>query len=356
MLYTVQAYRGLAVILVVLFHGTIIVANRYGVPPFLDVFRFGFSGVHLFFVLSGFIILTAHIKDIGVPGRLGWYVSRRVIRIYPLYWIIFFVWGGWKLVSLNPNINEFALNAFLFTSKSKLVIPVSWTLLYEILFYAIFAVLVIHKRIGVSLIVIWFVSILFTKGSVSYHFLHPFNLLFIFGLTAAALFHWLKKLSASAIKIISMTSLALGAIMFLGTAVYYSTLTVDQSAWPEHPVTIIGFGLASFLLVVASASESIDNFFKERSLLGLIGNGSYAIYLVHIQFEKIAYDAVKSVDRIWKAGEQSQIISDLLLLFIAIVAVLCGIIIHLAVERPLLSFLREKVNTAGRRVIAVSAD
>ena len=71
MLYSLQAYRGLAVLLVVLYHGNNIVARRYGLAPLNDVFSFGFSGVHLFFVLSGFIILTAHIRDIDTPARLG---------------------------------------------------------------------------------------------------------------------------------------------------------------------------------------------------------------------------------------------------------------------------------------------
>ena len=351
MLFTVQVYRGLAVLLVVLYHGTIIVANRYGIPPFFDIFRLGFSGVHLFFVLSGFIILTAHVKDIGVPGRLAWYVNRRLIRIYPIYWIIFFIWGGWRLISVKPDIKGFVLNALLFMWKGeKLIIPVSWTLVYEIIFYAIFAVLVISKRIGVIVIVIWFVSILLIKDKASHQVLHPLNLMFIFGMTTAGLFFWIKKLNAGLRNIISVTSFVLGAMMFLGTAVYYSTLTVDKLIWSEHPVTIIGFGIASALLILASASESIENFFMKRYLLVLIGNASYSIYLVHIQFEKIAFDAVKSVDLIWQEGGHGQIISDMLLVFIVLVAVLCGIIIHLMIERPLLSFLRGMTNTTGRRM------
>ena len=67
MLYSIQAYRGLAVLIVVFFHGASKVGRKYGIVPFNDFFDTGFSGVHLFFVLSGFIIVTAHVKDIDVP-------------------------------------------------------------------------------------------------------------------------------------------------------------------------------------------------------------------------------------------------------------------------------------------------
>jgi peptidoglycan/LPS O-acetylase OafA/YrhL len=52
-------------------------------------FRWGDAGVEFFFVLSGFIIASAHAGDISRPARLIPYLQRRIIRIYPPYWIIF---------------------------------------------------------------------------------------------------------------------------------------------------------------------------------------------------------------------------------------------------------------------------
>lgn len=349
MIYTIQAYRGIAVLMVALFHGNIMVASRYGVPPFFDIFSLGFAGVHLFFVLSGFIILTAHARDIGHPHRLGWYLGRRLIRIYPIYWLIFFVWGGWKLVSMNPDWVEFARNAFLFMADGKPVIPVSWTLLYEIIFYAVFAILIISKRIGVAIFGIWFLAILLNWGKSNPHLMHPFNLLFILGLTAAVLTFRLRKLSVGVRNICAMAGLMMGIATFLGTAAYYSGLSVDDSAWPQHPVAILGFGLGSALLVLGSASERVEYSFKEKTFLALLGNASYSIYLVHIQFEKIAFNLVKSVGWIWNGGEKSPIIADFLLTYIAGVAVLLGIIVHLKIEKPLLKYLREKMDMAARR-------
>jgi len=349
MLHSIQAYRGIAVLLVVLYHGALRVEKANGMAPFLDVFSVGFSGVHLFFVLSGFIILTAHIRDVGVPSRLFWYLKRRLIRIYPIYWIIFFVLGGWKLISVKPDVEEFALNAFLFSAKTGLVIPVSWTLLYEIIFYAVFAVLVLSKRIGIAAIAIWFALIIASWGSASHHLLHPFNLLFIFGLVASALYFRLREVSATAREGIAATSFGLGALLFVGTAAFYATLDVGEAEWPAHPVTILGFGSATALLVLGSASSRIESFFEKRHLLGLLGNASYSIYLVHLWGEKTAFKLIKAIYPPLADGTgDAQIVADMLLIYIAIMAVLAGIAVHLKVERPLLAFLREKMGAGGR--------
>jgi len=344
MLYSVQAYRGIAVLLVALFHGTIRVEKEYGLAPLNDVFSMGFSGVHLFFVLSGFIILTAHIKDVGAPTRLWWYLKRRFIRIYPIYWIVLLVLGGSKLLLVKGDIEEFVLNALFFTANGRLVITVSWTLLYEIIFYAMFAILVVNRRIGTAVMVAWLLGILLSWEGSAHHMLHPFNLLFIIGLLAAASFFRLRSVNPTSRGAISAASFATGVILFVGTAVYYSSLGVDDAAWPDHPVTILGFGLATALLVMASISPRIEAFFRERELLLLMGNASYSIYLVHLWAEKTAYKLVKAIDPGLAAGTgQNPFVSDLLLLFIVIVAILCGIAVHLKIERPLLAYLREKM-------------
>lgn len=349
MLYSIQAYRGFAVLLVVLFHGTYKVEHNYGIEPFFSMFDFGFSGVHLFFVLSGFIILTAHVKDIGAPRKLFWYFKRRLIRIYPIYWIIFFVLGGWKLISVKVDIEDFYLNAFLFMSDTKLVIAVSWTMLYEIIFYIIFAIFIINKKTGSITIAIWLTLILLNWDNSSLHVLHPFNLLFIFGMLAATLCFKLKKIDIRVTTLISKISFILGVILFIGTAIYYSSLAADASAWPSHPVTILGFGFSSVLLVLGSASQEIESFFKKHKILRLIGDASYSIYLVHLWALKASFNLVRSLmERSFNLTlddgmGQSLLVSNMLLTFIVVLSVLFGILIHLKVERPLLLFLRKKI-------------
>lgn len=51
-------------------------------------FGFGHAGVYFFFVLSGFIIASSHHDDIARPDRVANYLMRRIIRVYPVYWIV----------------------------------------------------------------------------------------------------------------------------------------------------------------------------------------------------------------------------------------------------------------------------
>src|SRR3984885_1419086 len=80
----VEAGRGVAALLVVLYHAALHVegdvpgsAVLWGLP------HFGHAGVDFFFVLSGFIISFVHRKDVGRPDRLGHYLERRFTRVFP---------------------------------------------------------------------------------------------------------------------------------------------------------------------------------------------------------------------------------------------------------------------------------
>ncbi len=69
--------RGLAILLVVVYH-------NFG---FINVFFFGWLGVDLFFVLSGFLITDILLKTVGKKGYLKNFYIRRVLRIFPLYYL-----------------------------------------------------------------------------------------------------------------------------------------------------------------------------------------------------------------------------------------------------------------------------
>ncbi|RLA17325.1 MAG: hypothetical protein DRQ60_02300 [Gammaproteobacteria bacterium] len=349
MLYSIQGYRGIAALLVVLFHGTLKIEYEYGITPLFGIFKNGFSGVHLFFVLSGFIILTAHVKDIGNPSKLGWYFKRRLIRIYPIYWIVFFVLGGWKLVFRSMDLEAFFLNAFLFLPEAEQVIQVSWTLLYEIIFYIFFASLILNKKLGLVTIAAWFISILLIWNSSSPVFLHHFNLLFIFGISAAVLRFKLIRFDSGISSSIAKTCVSLGVVLFLGTSIYYSSLNVSLTQWPTHPVTIFGFGLASFLLVLGSASPGVEAFFRRHKIMSLLGNASYSIYLVHYWCLKAVFNLVRSLMErstgivLNDEAGQSLVVAGVLFVVIVVPSVWAGIWVHLKVEQPLLLFLRKKV-------------
>jgi peptidoglycan/LPS O-acetylase OafA/YrhL len=90
----IEAVRGVAALLVVLFHAGRLLSGPkdYGSLPLGGVFDFGRAGVDVFFVLSGFIISFIHARDVTSDAgprrrRLATFARKRLLRIYPSYWI-----------------------------------------------------------------------------------------------------------------------------------------------------------------------------------------------------------------------------------------------------------------------------
>ena len=75
--------RGLAILLVLLFHFG---ARPQGVPRLLTgLFALGWTGVDLFFVLSGFLITGILIRTKECSNYFRSFYARRALRIFPLY-------------------------------------------------------------------------------------------------------------------------------------------------------------------------------------------------------------------------------------------------------------------------------
>lgn len=105
--------RGIAIILVLLFH----FGEKLPMIPraLMTPFEFGWSGVDLFFVLSGFLITGILMNTRDAPNYFSSFYARRALRIFPIYILSTFVFfhvaiplahhfGIWRLVnhSLEP--------------------------------------------------------------------------------------------------------------------------------------------------------------------------------------------------------------------------------------------------------------
>ncbi|HET9746162.1 MAG TPA: acyltransferase, partial [Chitinophagaceae bacterium] len=69
--------RGIAILLVVFYH-------NFG---FVKYFFFGWLGVDLFFVLSGFLITDILLKTVNKRDYFKNFYAKRVLRIFPLYYL-----------------------------------------------------------------------------------------------------------------------------------------------------------------------------------------------------------------------------------------------------------------------------
>ena len=99
--------RGLAVLMVVFGHG-----NNHGLGPFGDhsLLIRGKLGVYLFFVLSAYL-LDRQIIKMFQQERASWdywfyYISRRILRIFPLFFLALIVFRLANASGLNVVIYE----------------------------------------------------------------------------------------------------------------------------------------------------------------------------------------------------------------------------------------------------------
>ena len=330
-LNSIQAARGIAALLVILFHcGEGILAHpKYGGHDPVDrAFAWGGQGVELFFAISGFIILIAHWKDIDQPGALAGYVRKRILRIYPTYWVV--VLALLPVYLLEPalgNGNELApltlisSGLLVHVDTSATVLAVSWTLFYEVVFYAAFAFLIVARPLGFVVLACWWgLSIARLAGLPVVHsyVLSHYTVLFGFGM-AAAFAYRTGRIRAPGLLAVG------GTLGFVGNGLlsdYAPTLS-------EPAVSIIAGGAAAFALAGFAELERRDRLTVPAPLLA-IGNASYSIYLVHFPVLSLLAKIALHVPHMLRP--------PLVLEFVMIVvAVATGLVFHRLVEAPLLS-------------------
>ena len=143
---SIQFLRFVAASLVVFSHSTdaigMYIANSVS-RSMLYVANFGASGVHIFFVISGFIMVYTSFEKNDENFDSEKFLIRRFIRIYPIFWLYaavyilshYIVLGGYNL-----SILDILRSLLLLPGYSPLIIGPAWTLSFEIYFYICFAV------------------------------------------------------------------------------------------------------------------------------------------------------------------------------------------------------------------------
>ncbi len=346
-LYSIQVFRGVAAVLVVLYHATQFVQAYYQHPPLGGFFLFGFAGVHLFFVLSGFIIFTIHCNDIGKPRKLMRYIKKRLIRIYPIYWFTLAIMAAWYLFAKTITSADILQNIFLLKMPTHWINPVCWTLSFEILFYFIFAFLILNRIIGWAIILSWVAVVAYTNIAgvhlslffIHYAF-HKYTVLFMIGMFFAYLNICLGRLEVTAKNRAAYAALICGPVIFAITAFFVLLHKIVN--WDTWPITL-GFGLSSGIFMLCCLSESIESFFQKQRVLTFIGDASFSIYLLHYFLVSLLIPYSKGL-----FPSISQYSVTLLFALICTLTVLAGCLLYQVVERPMLNFLRKTLLGSNR--------
>lgn len=323
-LLSIELARGIAAIIVVLYHAARHLDKNVGFPLGKQTFQFGHAGVDFFFVISGFIILHVHGDDLGRPGRLGHYASRRFTRIYPIYWVILALTVALALLS-GRVLPDVAWAATLLPTRAEPLVGVAWTLQHEIIFYAIFAVLIVHLRLGLVLLGSWLAVIFLAQAGQAVGlmpiFVSAYNLEFFMGMAAA---WWLRH----GVVTFPRTLFLLGLSMFLGFAAAEVGGIFDGYA----PAARLAYGLSSALVVIGLVAGERRGHFAAASAVPWLGRASYSIYLFHLSFIGVA-------DKVWnRAGLGDWVWAGYG--FIVLAGIGGGILVSRLVEYPLMRLFR----------------
>jgi peptidoglycan/LPS O-acetylase OafA/YrhL len=290
----IDLLRFLAAIAVVLFHYCFrgYAADHMTTMPFesgAPFAKYGFLGVQLFFMISGFVIsMTAG------SGDIQHFVASRISRLYPAFWAcctITFVAslavGG---ALFHVGIRQYLINM---TMLSEFVgFPpidgVYWSLFVEIRFYLLVFIVLMFRQIARMQIFLaaWIVVSLLLHPFVDmpvlqYIFITDYSSYFIAGATFYLI--WKNGVSAGRLLIIA-SCLTLGITKAIDKLVwfraYYST-TINQY--------IVAAIILSFFIIMLLVSTRRTGFFLGRRWV-MLGALTYPLYLIHQNIGYMAFN------------------------------------------------------------------
>jgi len=337
-LQTLQAYRGLAALWVLLYHINAISIARLGKPWGDELFREGLLGVDFFFVLSGFIIYHIHARDLGQPEKAPRYLLKRFFRIYPLLFVVLSVKLFYALVLGAGGVPEHKLNAEVIFS-SFLLLPVSdthgglplidvaWTLSHEFLFYGLFGMgILLGRRFLLGLFTAWGLLVFSIGGfwpgqaGLLIQFLfNPHNLQFMAGLAVGIVAerNFLSSRSGLCLLAFGLVGLVVGLAAF--------PAFVQQSALVKR----LCWGAVFSLIVAGSVEIERARPVAVPRWLTLLGDASYSVYLVHSSIQVLLVLTCHAI------ATDLGLTHFSFLSLVAILSLLGAIGVHFAIEKPL---------------------
>lgn len=308
-----QALRAFAALSVVLLHG-LEIASTYGqAPEILGFFgKWGNCGVDLFFVISGFVMVYIH--SIRPRSPLG-FLSARISRIVPIYWFITITVAIASVVMpsvfrhLDIDAAHFISSLFFFagsTSDLEPILGVGWTLEYEMMFYALFAIaLAFRNELILYLLPTVVLGALAISGLADWIVLE-----FILGMLLARFF-----VNGGQIKNPVLWAVA-GFVLLLAS--------IPFSATAEH-MRVLVWGVPSALIVLSVLYMPQ----QKNRFVSLLGNASYSIYLVHFIALTVIYKIIAVI------GLRDSVNADVLLAITLVIATIAGVVFYRVIEKPL---------------------
>jgi exopolysaccharide production protein ExoZ len=305
-------------------------AQRAGLSDGLNFFFWmGNAGVDVFFVISGFVMVySSQVLFSTVRGPFKFFL-RRVARILPIYWLITSIYVAMAIAipAFGKGYSPSSIvGSYLFIPVERapgVVEPVvgqGWTLNYEMLFYAIFAIAIVAQpRIAVAAVALALAALVaagrvFTLPLPFSFWANDIVLEFVFGAALGLLYQRSIRIPKAA-----------GWVLIAGGF----TLIATQALNHISELRCILFGAPAALIVAGASFPDFSPSKRRWMALTLLGSASYALYLSH----SFANRAVLIVATVF--GQKPASAPYLYLGAAGLGAIALAIALHLLIEKPI---------------------
>lgn len=330
-MHSIQCLRAVAATLVVIYHAYIsfVPSALYDTAAGAGYWMgFGRVGVHIFFVISGYIM---YLTSFGRPGRFGagQFFVRRLTRIYPVYWVFVALYLiAYALLGTMPMLSgKDVLGVLLLApATATLVIGPAWTLSFELYFYLIFGITMLLGAGRGTLVL----TVLFLGSVAASAVIDPRMPLMALA-TNSLLLEFVMGVWVARLTTRHAFSNVVGYLVLAGAVAGFAIGLMW--GYDRLPSAIL-WGVPSALLIAGAVIVEQRSRIDRHGLtqrLSWLGDSSYALYLCHILLITLVVAALRPLD-----SEP-----PLLVLMIATTlgCIAFAALFHIVIERPMTRFL-----------------
>lgn len=292
-----QALRALAAMWVAAFHLDLLTGLLAEAPMAKGLAALGYAGVDIFFVISGYImaLTTAHLSS--STASVGNFLFNRFARIYSGWWPFFFLYLAYNALTGGVSPETRLLSSFFLwpTLLPHHLVPIAWTLSFELFFYTCTAAVLAWNRRRAWLVMLawagavvflnalWYAGGLFHPDNVAevtlphWFFFYPLTLEFIAGfllhelLARRARGHWAPWAVRGAV-------IAVAIAAYIRFGVFHPSGMAGLFHSPERAILWGGFSVCLVASFVRLEARGVTL----AAWAEPFGDASYSIYLGHI--------------------------------------------------------------------------
>ena len=298
--------------------------------------RYGYMGVMLFFVISGYVVTMSTMKK-----NISEFITSRIVRLYPVFWLSCIIAALLPRVFPHvhpylpyPSIKAFLLNLTMVPTAFRTVMinPVFWSLLEEVHFYLIISLIITFKLWPkvLSVISIWIGIYAFQlllgwgRSDEQIGILVPKHSLYFI---AGILFYLLqcKQFTQWKVTVLLIVTFLLTIPVARNLADFTNRFYTGPHMVSFFGYIIINSTIFAIFWLIAEKRFSI----KSNKIIMKLGDLTYPFYLIHLY----------GLGLYWYLRDKVQ--SQLLLLIILVLASGASYLINRFYEKPLTRFIKK---------------